>query len=87
MEHFLHRDKEKLLYPHARYYGQIKPESLVFNANLQEFSHKVSYISSLETSGKLAPEEAYQKIKALWKQLKRSKKELGIGNESSSNIT
>lgn len=33
----------------------------------------------LETSGKLAPEEAYQQIKALWKQLKRSKKELGIG--------
>ena len=77
------RDKEKLLYPQARYYGQIKPENLVFNANLQEFSHKVSYITNLETSGKLAPQEAYTKIKALWKQLKRSKKELGIGNESS----
>ncbi|MEI2578795.1 DUF7219 family protein [Scytonema sp. PRP1] len=83
MENSNQRDKEKLLYPHARYYGQIKPENLVFNANLQEFSQKVSYISCLETSGKLAPQEAYDKIKALWKQLKRSKKELGIGNGSS----
>ncbi|MBP5973689.1 hypothetical protein HW132_13315 [Brasilonema sp. CT11] len=81
MEHSDQRDKEKLLYPRARYYGQIKPENLVFNANLQEFSQKVGYISSLETSGKLAPQEAYQKINELWKQLKRSKKELGIGNE------
>ncbi|MBW4595077.1 MAG: hypothetical protein KME46_19760 [Brasilonema angustatum HA4187-MV1] len=80
MEHSDRTDKEKLLYPRARYYGQIKPENLVFNANLQEFSQKVGYISSLETSGKLAPQEAYQKIDELWKQLKRSKKELGIGN-------
>ncbi|ARV61670.1 hypothetical protein BZZ01_26340 [Nostocales cyanobacterium HT-58-2] len=80
MEHSNQRDKEKLLYPHARYYGSVKPENLVFNANLQEFSHKVSYISNLETSGKLAPQEAYEQIKVLWKQLKRSKKELGIGN-------
>jgi hypothetical protein len=55
MENSNQRDKEKLLYPQARYYGQIKPENLVFNANLQEFSQKVSYISCLETSGKLAP--------------------------------
>jgi hypothetical protein len=87
MEHSHQRDKEKFLYPRAGYYGQIKPENLVFNANLQEFSQKVSYITSLETSGKLAPHEAYQKIQALWKQLKRSKKELGIGKESSSDIT
>lgn len=80
-------DKEKLLYPRARYYGQIKPENLVFNANLQEFSQKVGYITSLETSGKLAPHEAFDKINELWKQLKRSKEELGIGNESSSDIT
>ena len=87
MEDTNHRDKEKLLYPQARYYGQIKPENLVFNANLQEFSQKVSYITCLETSGKLAPQEAYDKIKALWKQVKHSKKELGIGKESSSDIT
>jgi hypothetical protein len=35
----------------------------------------------LETGGKLPSEEAYKQIKSLWKQLKRSKKELGIGKK------
>lgn len=67
------------LYPRSRYYGKVQPENLVFNANLQEFAQHVSYICNLETAGKISPEEAYQKIRDLWKQLKRSKKELGIG--------
>jgi hypothetical protein len=74
-------DKDRFLYPRRRYYGQFKPENVVFNANLQEFAQKVGYITNLETSGKLSPEEAYSQIKALWKELKRSKKELGIGSE------
>lgn len=69
---------DRYLYPYSRYYGSFNAEMLAFNANLQEFAQKVGYISCLETSGKLAPEEAYSKIKELWKQLKRSKKELGI---------
>ncbi len=73
-------DKNKFLYPRSRYYGQVKPETLVFNANLQEFAQKVNYITGLETNGKLAPDEAYEQIKILWQQLKRSKKELLIGN-------
>ncbi|MGA7935067.1 MAG: hypothetical protein WCA35_16085, partial [Kovacikia sp.] len=68
--------------PRARYRGQVKPENLVFNANLQEFSQRITYICCLETGGKLSPEESYQEIKALWKQLKRSKKQLGIGDQS-----
>ncbi|MUG93129.1 hypothetical protein F7734_12050 [Scytonema sp. UIC 10036] len=74
-------DKDKFLYPHSHYYGQVKPENLVFNANLQEFAQKVGYITNLETSGKIYPEEAYERIKELWKQLKHSKKTLEIGNE------
>jgi hypothetical protein len=70
--------KDNFIYPRRRYYGQMAPENLVFNANLQEFSQKVSYISCLETNGKLSPDEAYQQIKQVWKQLKKSKKELGI---------
>ncbi|WP_427157253.1 DUF7219 family protein [Aliinostoc sp. HNIBRCY26] len=66
------------LYPRSRYYGQFKPEYLVFNANLQEFAQRVSYISNLQTNGKLSPQEAYQEIKVLWKQLKSAKKQLGI---------
>lgn len=72
-------DKENFLYPRGRYYGQVKPENLVFNANLQEFAQKISYICNLETSGKIPPEQAYEQIKDLWKNLKRSKQELGIG--------
>lgn len=72
-------DKENFLYPRSSYHGNIKPENLVFNANLQEFAQKVSYICNLETGGKISPEDAYKQIKALWKQVKQSKKELGIG--------
>jgi isopropylmalate/homocitrate/citramalate synthase len=74
-------DRDEFLYPRSRYYGQVKPENLVFNANLQEFAQRVSIICNLETNGKLPPEEAYNQIKALWKQLKRSKKQLGIGEK------
>ncbi|WP_460203052.1 DUF7219 family protein [Scytonema sp. NUACC21] len=80
MEQPNQEDKDSFLYPRGRYYGQVKPQNLIFNANLQEFAQKVGIITSLETSGKLPPEEAYQQIKALWKQLKRTKKELGIGD-------
>ncbi|XFA72932.1 hypothetical protein RYO59_001166 [Thermosynechococcaceae cyanobacterium Okahandja] len=69
-------DKYNFLHPHSRYYGDFTPENFVFNANLQEFSSKVNYISCLETSGKLSPQEAFDQIKRLWKQLKASKKEL-----------
>jgi hypothetical protein len=72
-------DKENFLYPRGRYYGQVKPENLVFNANLQEFAQRISYICNLETSGKIPPDQAYEQIKDLWQNLRRSKKELGIG--------
>lgn len=72
-------EKANFLYPRSRYYGSVNPENLVFNANLQEFTQRINFICALETSGKLTPEEAYKQISALWKQLKRSKKELGIG--------
>ncbi|MBD2207754.1 hypothetical protein H6G33_35955 [Calothrix sp. FACHB-1219] len=71
--------KDDFLYPRGRYYGHVKPENLVFNANLQEFAQRISYICNLETGGKLPPEEAYKQIKELWKQLKRTKKQLKIG--------
>lgn len=68
------------LCPCSRYYGQVKPENLVFNANLQEFAQRVSYLCNLETSGKLSPEETYQKLQILWQQLERTKVQLGIGD-------
>lgn len=76
-------NKNGFLYPRSRYYGAFSPETLAFNANLQEFAQKISYISALETGGKLSPEEAYTQVKRLWKQLKQSKKELRIGSNPS----
>ncbi len=73
-------NKNGFLYPRSQYYGAFSPETLAFNANLQEFAQKISYISALETGGKLSPEEAYTQVKCLWKQLKQSKKALGIGS-------
>lgn len=73
-------DRFNFLYPRSRYYGKFTPENLMFNANLQEFAQRVSTISCLETGGKLPPEEAYQQIKMLWKQLKSTRRQLGIGD-------
>ena len=72
-------NRYNFLHPKYPYRGTVKPENLVFNSNLQEFAQKVSYICSLQTGGKVPPEQAYKQIKCLWQQLKRSKKELGIG--------
>jgi hypothetical protein len=72
---------DSFLYHKNRYNGQFNPANLLFNANLQEFAQKIGYICSLETSGKLTPEDSYQQIKHLWQDLKRSKKQLKIGQQ------
>jgi hypothetical protein len=72
-------DKHEFLYPRHTYQGKFTPINFVFNDNLQEFSQSVLYISGLHTGGKLSSEEAYKKVKKLWKQLKRSKKAMAIG--------
>ncbi|WP_442942279.1 DUF7219 family protein [Nostoc sp.] len=54
-------------------------ENLIFNANLQEFTQKTDYITSLQIGGKVTPEEAYKQIEALDKQLDKSKNTLNIG--------
>ncbi|MGK7933085.1 MAG: hypothetical protein AB4041_16865 [Microcystaceae cyanobacterium] len=73
-------EKENFLHPHYPYRGEVKPENLVFNANLQEFAQKISYICNLETAGKIKPEDAYHRIKNLWMDLANSKKQLGVGD-------
>jgi hypothetical protein len=69
----------KFLYPQNRYYGEVKPENLVFNANLQEFSQRVGYITSLTSNGKISVEQAFTQIETLWEQVEKSKTQLGIG--------
>lgn len=75
-------DVTNFLLPRSCYRGEVKPENLVFNANLQEFSQRVSFISGLETNGKLSPEDSYLQIKALWDQLSSSYKQLAIERPS-----
>jgi hypothetical protein len=70
------------LYPKHRYYGEVKPENLVFNANLQEFSQRVGYISALASNGKMSVEQAFSQIQTLWEQVEKSKTQLGIGENS-----
>ena len=68
--------KKKFLTPRSTYWGKPSLPNLTFNANLQEFAQRVSYVCNLETGGKISAEEAYAEIKSLWKQLKSSKKNL-----------
>lgn len=68
--------KREFLYPRSKYRGEFTPENLTFNDNLQEFAQQISLICGLESGGKIPPQEAYSKIKSLWKQLKVSKQEL-----------
>lgn len=74
-------DKDQFLYPHESYRGDFTLENVAFNANLQEFAKKVNVICNLETNGKISTAKAYKDIKALWKQLKSTKKSLDIKPE------
>ena len=46
----------------------------VFERTLARFGDKVSLIAGLELSGKLSPEDAYQQIRVLYKELKDLRK-------------
>lgn len=67
-------DKERFMNPISSYRGEFSPENLAFNANLQEFTNRISIICALETGGKISSIEAYQQIKHLWTELDKSKK-------------
>lgn len=69
---------DKFLAPRSRYYGHFSPTNLAFNANLQEFALRVNTVCNLETGGKIAPHDAYEKISSLWHQLSDSYTALGL---------
>ncbi len=72
------KDHATFIAPHSAYRGVIRPENLVFNANLQEFAQRVGFICNLETNGKLSPEEAFQELQSLWSSLEGSYDSLGV---------
>ncbi|WP_346290233.1 DUF7219 family protein [Sphaerothrix gracilis] len=65
--------------PRSAYRGDVQPENLAFNANLQEFAQRVNHICNLETSGKLKSQAAYEAIYELWQTLEASKQGLKLG--------
>lgn len=77
------KQSDSFLYQNSSYYGQLKPENLLFNRNLQEFTQKANFICCLQTGGKLSTEDSFKQLKSLWKELKQSKKMLGIGQKLS----
>jgi len=69
-------DKESFLNPISNFRGEFSPQNLAFDANLQEFTNRISIICALETGGKISPNEAYLQIKELWKKLDASRQNL-----------
>jgi hypothetical protein len=76
MSENLDGNKENFLSPRNQFRGNFSPENLAFDANLQEFANRISILCNLETAGKIPPEQAYEEIKKLWKELKESKHNL-----------
>ena len=62
--------------PISNFRGEFTPQNLAFDANLQEFTNRISIICALETGGKISPNEAYLQIKELWKKLDASRQHL-----------
>lgn len=52
------------------------PKRLVFHQNLEAFADKVLLLVALQGSGKINQEQAFCCIHDLWKELKRSKRDL-----------
>lgn len=63
-----------------RYKGKFTPENLVFNANLQEFAHRVSYICELVANDQISPQEALTQVEVWFEALERSQQQLLIGS-------
>ncbi|WP_103668790.1 hypothetical protein [Pseudanabaena sp. BC1403] len=69
-------DKDRFLNPISNFRGEFSPQNLAFNANLQEFTNRISIICALETGGKISSNEAYRQIKELWIKLDTSRQNL-----------
>ncbi|MCP9857525.1 hypothetical protein KBZ33_01095 [Cyanobium sp. Cruz-8D1] len=56
---------------HSSYRGSDwSPERLMFHQNLETFADQVGLIVGLQANGKMSQDQAYAKIKKIWKNLK-----------------
>lgn len=65
---------------YTRYQGEFSPQHLAFNANLQEFTHRVNQIVSAQGQGRMTDSDALRQIEQLWQELGRSRTGLGLGS-------
>jgi hypothetical protein len=66
---------------HGSYRGaDWSPQRLVFHQNLETFAERVGLIVALQSNGKLSQEQAYARIRRMWKDLRASKDELLDGS-------
>ncbi|MBS0018565.1 MAG: hypothetical protein KFF72_19820 [Arthrospira sp. SH-MAG29] len=63
---------QEMLSPYCRYRGQLTSENLRFNQVFQEFSNQVAIACALETSGKISPTQAMERLEQLWQELQDS---------------
>ncbi|MDF2207957.1 MULTISPECIES: DUF7219 family protein [Limnospira] len=63
---------QEMLSPYCRYRGQLTSENLRFNQVFQEFSNQVAIACALETSGKISPKQAMERLEQLWQELQDS---------------
>ena len=70
----------RFLYPYRSSARAHHPEEIIFDANLQEFAQRVSYIASLEVGGKLSQGDSFRAIEQLWQQLSASHQQLKPGS-------
>ena len=80
MDDYNQGDKSNFIY--HQYLGEFTPQNFVFNANLQEFSQRVYYISNLHSEEKLSLQECYEEIELVWQQLTQSFKALEIDKKN-----
>lgn len=66
---------QQMLSPHCRYRGQLTSEHLRFNQVFQDFSNQVAIACALETSGKISPAQAMERLEQLWEELQDSQPE------------
>lgn len=65
------REVESPMEAHSSYRGSDwSPERLMFHQNLETFADQVGLIVGLQANGKMSQDQAYAKIKKIWKNLK-----------------
>ncbi|WP_315859113.1 MULTISPECIES: hypothetical protein [unclassified Cyanobium] len=65
------REVQSPMEAHSSYRGSDwSPERLMFHQNLETFADQVGLIVGLQANGKMSQDQAYAKIKKIWKNLK-----------------